>query len=230
MPNDGFEGGGEPDVPTGEDLNDVFPRWAPPSYATRLGHLWPAEVDPTIPEDIRQEITDRRVGEMLARLGFEPRPPGPQDPVEGIPLEEAVITDLAWSFAGAFEPADVPSPYPPNAAVAGGFEDGPLRWRDITGESVVAVQYHARHVGAFNRVAATGLPVTFEALVVRHPDGSASRYVDWNFVMAQLGMIATGRPMLGDNSTTPDPEVGPIPTAEELAAMNAPDPGDGSGG
>lgn len=150
---------------------------------------------------------------------------------------KALLIDLVISLAPAFMPADARSPYPDNLAIAGGQEIGPLRYRtlDPAVDRVVAVKYNTVNVGSYHALAPTNRQVTFDAIVVHGVDEdgrpSASRYVDWNFVMAQLGVVGTQRPMLGFDGpglgvVTPRPgaELAPPKDGIALRETDEPDP------
>jgi hypothetical protein len=123
--------------------------------------------------------------------------------LSGVAPDEAlvVMSDLIRSLAPSFLPASGASVFEANDAVRGGFDSGPIRLRVLdqpARDSVVAVQYNTVNTGHYHSILPTNREITFEAILIEHREtNTISRYIDWNFVMAQLGIVGTQRPTLG---------------------------------
>jgi hypothetical protein len=216
-------------MPSSDDRpNGPVPWRSDPRYIDRTRHMFPSRgtemtfgLDPMEPSTV-VTLVEREITSLV----FENNDSGARI--------RAGVADLLWSLAPAFLPAGEPSGLAPNRAVDPrsdpsleapptlGYRSSSSRGRIIgPDETVVSVQYHAVHVGNYGPIVPTYRTITFEALVVDHGDGTASRYVDWNFVMAQLGIVGTQRPMIGldvDDAAGGPPVVRPRPDSEEPPA------------
>jgi hypothetical protein len=111
-----------------------------------------------------------------------------------------IIEGLLVSLAPSFIPAQSQSPLPPNEAVGVNSEVSPsvrARLIDSSAEPVVAFQYHGVNIEMLGPLAATNRTITIEGVCIDH-GGRNTWYIDWNFVMSQLGIVASQRPMLGE--------------------------------
>jgi hypothetical protein len=113
------------------------------------------------------------------------------------------IEDAVLSLAPMFLVAERNSVYGEedwsrNSTYRGTTEAAPLRVRavDPAEATVVAWQYNAIHANPYGNIQATQREVTFEGVTIVNNDGTVTRYVDWLFVMAQLGIVGTQRPLL----------------------------------
>jgi hypothetical protein len=211
--------------PSDDGPSGPAPWRSDPRYFDRMSHMVPARgvemasgLDPfdesAVAALVEQEVNSLRFENDAAEARIR-----------------VAVPDLFWSLAPAFLPAGEPSTIAPNRAIdprrepsldvlpSLGYRSSSSRGRVIgTDETVVSVQYHAVHVGNYGPIAPTYRTITFEALVVDHVDGTASRYVDWNFVMAQLGIVGTQRPVIGldtDSAAGGPPVVRPRPDDSE---------------
>jgi hypothetical protein len=123
-------------------------------------------------------------------------------------LEQVVVAlrDLLYSVAPAFAPADSVSVFGEDdwsAWQENTAEVGPSRIHAVGSatEAVTVIQTNLVHVRPYGSIAATRREITFDAMLIQDPRGRLHRYIDWTFVMAQLGIVGSQRPMLGMNPT-----------------------------
>jgi hypothetical protein len=122
---------------------------------------------------------------------------------DGVPLPNTGLN-------GMFDPVDPADAVRLNEA----FQDGPVE--EMFGPSLSAVpwQVEVRHTGQFRGIAATGRSVTILGVTILNltdPDGPGilHRFINWEEVMAQLGVFYAVRPGAPQDVAPADPQPSP---------------------